>query len=75
MSMSMLKSGSFQMTQTSEQLMPLPSLPPGGTTGNQSQSNPNRNSFLQGASLDFKLATLRNEMVSRFFMTKLLRSF
>ena len=76
MSMSMLKSGSFQMTQTSnEQLMPLPSLPPGGTTGNQIQSNQNRNSFLQGASLDFKLATLRNEMVSRFFMTKLLRSF
>ena len=75
MSMSMLKSGSFQMTQTSEQLMPLPALPPGGTTGNQIQSNPNRNSFLQGASLDFKLATLRNEMVSRYFLTKLLWSF
>ena len=75
MSMSMLKSGSFQMTQTPEQLMPLPALPPGGTTGNQIQSNPNRNSFLQGASLDFKLATLRNEMVSRCFLTKLLRSF
>ena len=59
------------MTQTSEQLMPLPSLPPGGTTGNQSQSNPNRNSFLQGASLDFKLATLRNEMVSRYFLKKI----
>ena len=72
MSMSMLKSGSFQMTQTSEQLT---ALPPGGTTGNQIQSNPNRNSFLQGASLDFKLATLRNEMVSRYFLTKLLRSF
>jgi len=52
------------MTQTPEQLMPLPALPPGGTTGNQIQSNPNRNSFLQGASLDFKLATLRNEMVT-----------
>ena len=64
MSMSMLKSGSFQMTQTSE---PLTALPPGGTTGNQIQSNSNRNSFLQGASLDFKLATLRNEMVSRYF--------
>ena len=73
MSMSMLKSGSFQMTQTSEQLMPLPALPPGGTTGNQIQSNPNRNSFLQGASLDFKLATLRNEMVSRYFLTELLK--
>ena len=56
------------MTQTSEQLT---ALPPGGTTGNQIQSNPNRNSFLQGASLDFKLATLRNEMVSRYFLTKL----
>ena len=71
MSMSMLKSGSFQMTQTEQ----LTALPPGGTTGNQIQSNPNRNSFLQGASLDFKLATLRNEMVSRYFLTKLLRSF
>ena len=59
------------MTQTSEQLMPLPALPPGGTTGNQIQSNPNRNSFLQGASLDFKLATLRNEMVSRYFLSQL----
>ena len=74
MSMSMLKSGSFQMTQTTEPLMSLPALPPGGTTGNQIQSNQNRNSFLQGASLDFKLATLRNEMVSRYFLTKLLRS-
>ena len=73
MSMSMLKSGSFQMTQTTEPLISLPALPPGGTTGNQ--SNQNRNSFLQGASLDFKLATLRNEMVSRYFLTELLRSF
>ena len=61
MSMSMLKSGSFQMTQTPEPLMPLP---PQNIAGSNQTSN--RNSFLQGASLDYKLAMLRNEMVSVF---------
>ena len=65
MSMSMLKSGSFQMTQTPEPLMPLP---PQNIAGSNQTSN--RNSFLQGASLDYKLAMLRNEMVIflRFFL-------
>ena len=66
MSMSMLKSGSFQMTQTPEPLMPLPPQPPAAAVAGS--TNPNRNSFIQGASLDYKLATLRNEMVRNYYI-------
>ena len=50
MSMSMLKNGGFQMTPTLAPITPQPAL--------------NRNSLGNESSLDFKLATLRNEMVS-----------
>ena len=53
MSMSMLKNGGFQMTTT-----------PTIEVANQNQKQAfNRNSQAGESSLDFKLATLRNEMV------------
>ena len=53
MSMSMLKNGGFQMTTT-----------PTIEVANQNQKQAfNRNSLGGESSLDFKLATLRNEMV------------
>ena len=53
MSMSMLKNGGFQMTTT-----------PTIEVANQNQKQAfNRNSLAGESSLDFKLATLRNEMV------------
>ena len=53
MSMSMLKNGGFQMTTPT--LAPIPPQPA-----------LNRNSLGNESSLDFKLATLRNEMVSNY---------